>query len=177
LPLEEVHSRLIVPSSRSPRVLSRGISLSRMGCGVPRACFVSSTREASGKTRPPATTSGTCERTNARPKSTAPLCNARRSGQGGLGANNRRGGAPRGGRPASRDVRRALRACGPTSLACEGCRASTRAPVGAPPPSHGVRRERCKARRTWASREGRGMRGRAFATRRQADEPQSAAKP
>jgi hypothetical protein len=55
---------------------------------------------------------------------------------------NRRGGAPKGGHPRRADCvsglrgmqGRAISPCGPTSLAREGCLASTRAPVGAPLP-------------------------------------------
>jgi len=52
--------------------------------------------------RPSATTSGTCERTNARPR--APLmCNAQSSRQGGSEPKKRRGGAPRGEHPRRAD--------------------------------------------------------------------------
>src|SRR6476661_6723737 len=49
-------------------------------------------------------------------------------------ANNRRGGAPRGERPASWDVRRPLAPAGLRYWPADGCRC-TRAPVGAPLPS------------------------------------------
>ena len=49
-------------------------------------------------------------------------------------ANNRRGGAPRGERPASWDVRRPLAPAGVRHSPADGCRC-TRAPVGAPLPS------------------------------------------
>jgi hypothetical protein len=86
------------------------------GCGVLRAWLVTTPPGGVRQHRPSATTSGTRECANAR--SRAPLmCNARRSGQGGSGANNRRGGAPRGERPTSLDARRLASACGPASLA------------------------------------------------------------
>ena len=94
--------------------------------------------------RPSATRSGTCERTNARPKGTAHVHRAIAvSRERGLGANNRRVERreasvlrhwTRGVVESQRTQGRRYRACGPTSLAREGCLASTRAPVGAPLP-------------------------------------------
>ena len=105
---------------------------------------------------PSATTSGTRECANARPR--APLmCTARPSRQGGPGANNRRGGAPRGERPTSLDARRPLAPAGLRHWPADGCRC-TRAPFGAPLPSRLVRENR-KPRRTNASREGRRLHG------------------
>jgi hypothetical protein len=156
-----------VASSRSSRA-SPETSQSRSGMRRPASLFMQTdAREATGRHRPSATTSGTCERTNVRPKSTAPLCNARRSHQGGLGANKSpRWSAERRASPGCADGESLLRgdarrrakarsraslvrydACGPASRAREGCLASTRAPVGAPLPSHGVR-EIDKARRS-----------------------------
>ena len=66
------------------------------GCGVLRVRLVTAPPGGARQNRPSAITSGTRECANARPKSTAPLCNAQRFRQGGPGANNRRGGAPRG---------------------------------------------------------------------------------
>jgi len=75
------------------------------GCGVLRVRLVTAPREAPGKTALPPLRA---ERANAPMRDPrAPLmCNARRFRQGGSGANNRRGGAPRGERPASWDVGR-----------------------------------------------------------------------
>jgi len=137
--------RFSMPPSRCPvrvRVLSRGIAMAgrdAASCGLPYA-----SRPPGGvrRHRPSATTSGTRECANARPR--APLmCNARRFRQGGSGANNRRGGAPRGERsrwnarrPATARLRASSSRYAPAGLRhwpAEGCRC-TRAPVGAPPP-------------------------------------------
>jgi hypothetical protein len=128
-------------------------SCSRQGCssrGIawaerdrrPAGCLASSTREAPGKTRPSATRSGTREFANVKRACFTP---------GGLGANNRRGGAPRGERSAwtfrtclrwTRGVARkrvharlrcAMAPAGLRYWPAQGCRC-TRAPVGAPLP-------------------------------------------
>jgi hypothetical protein len=128
--------------SCSPRA-SPETSQNRSGMRRPAGWLVT-TSPAGGvrQHRPSATTSGTCECTDA--ASRAPLmCNARRRGQGGLGANKSpRWSAERRASPA-RGLRKRICAgcetpggvCGPASLAREGCLASTRAPVGAPLPS------------------------------------------
>jgi hypothetical protein len=106
------------------------------GCGVPRAWLVTTPREAP-ETEPSATTSGREELTDGEA-----LLASSRAGPEPI---NRRGGAPRGERPASWDVRRRAEArsrassthYAPADLrywSADGCRC-TRAPVGAPLPS------------------------------------------
>jgi hypothetical protein len=81
--------------------------LSRTGCGVPRACFAGSTREAPGNTALPPLRA---ERAN------APMRDRRASpdeiAKAGPGVNNRRRGAPRGERPTSLGARRAFTPAG-----------------------------------------------------------------
>ena len=85
----------------------------------PAGRLVTGSREAFGQHRPPATTSGTCERTNASRRRTPLMCTVPTSGQGGLGGHKPRGGAPRGVRPALSGARRFANACGPASLVRE----------------------------------------------------------
>ena len=139
--------------SRSPRASPE---TSRRRSGMRRPARAARNRAPGGarQNRPSATTSGTRECANARPR--APLmCNARRFRQGGSGANNRRGGAPRGERrrcdarrPATARLRASSSRYAPAGLRhwpADGCRC-TRAPVGAPLPSF-VQRETFKPRR------------------------------
>jgi hypothetical protein len=116
---------IMVLSSRLPRA-SPETSLRRSGMRRPARAARNRVPGGARQNRPSTTTSGTRECANARPKGTAPLCNARRFRQGGSGANNRRGGAPRGERPDRKGreaPRKRLRACvtGPLN----GCLAST----------------------------------------------------
>jgi hypothetical protein len=81
-------SMIIVLSSRPLQGALREASPGQDGMRASRGfALQADTREAPGETRPSATTSGTRECANARPKGTAPLCNAQRIRQGGLGAN------------------------------------------------------------------------------------------
>ena len=105
----------ISAASRSLEVLSRGIAMAERDAASCGSVHASSPPGGVRQHCPSATTSGTRECANARPR--APLmCTAQPSRQGGLGANNRRGGAPRGER--SRwNAKRLASACGRTSFA------------------------------------------------------------
>jgi len=94
-----------VAPSRSLEGALREASHGQGGMRRPARCLARNSREAPGKTALPPLRA---ERANAPMRDPrAPLmCNARRFRQGGSGANNRRGGAPRGERPASWDVGR-----------------------------------------------------------------------
>ena len=129
------------PASRSPRA-SPETSQSRSGMRRPARAARNRAPGGARQNRPSATTSGTRECANARPR--APLmCNARTVRQGGSGAKNRRGGAPRGERrrcdarrPATARLRASSSRYAPAGLRhwpADGCRC-TRAPVGAPLP-------------------------------------------
>ena len=112
------------------------------------------------KHRPSAITSGTRECANADADGHRPRATPESIAKAGPEPTNRRGGAPRGEHPrradcvsgSARDARRRLGVCGPTSLAAKGA-------SQAPERLSALRslvcaREHCKARRTYASREG-----------------------
>ena len=138
--------RFSMPPSRCPvrvRVLSRGIAMAERDAA---SCGFANARRLPGgsEPRPPplradARSSQTVKRTLLHPARDR--------------ANNRRGGAPRGERPASWDVRRPLAPAGHHRWPADGCRC-TRAPVGAPLPSLFVRGHWQTSEELHASREG-----------------------
>ena len=159
-------SGTLVPS-RPPRVLSRGIAIAGRD-RRPAGCLASNPREASEQHRPPATTSGTCECTNAKPKGTAHV-----QSPGGLGRARRARSqkiaawsAERRASPGCADGVSYLRGDARASdLALRayvtgplnGCFARTPAPVGAPLPCL-CEGDTNKARRGDTSRERCAMR-------------------
>jgi hypothetical protein len=149
--------------SRSPRA-SPETCQSRSGMRRPAGWLVTTPPGGVRQHRPSATTSGTCERTNARLTGTAHVQRPTVSPRRAWAPINRRGGAPRGERPRRADCVSGLRGTqgaalkrlrayviGPPKGAGQACRC-TRAPVGAPPPricevANGkARRNSCLAR-------------------------------
>src|SRR5262245_18634575 len=87
----------------------------------------------------------------------APALGALRPGPEARPAQNRHGGAPRGGRPSPRDARR-LASAWRVRNTPNGCLASTRRSFGAPPPL--ISGARSKGNKTWAQKRAAGTKKR-----------------